>query len=260
MPTRIEWRGLVVGGDPYRGRKLDGWEDLPTLDSGDVERPVRHGAWAGTSYAQARTVTLNGLIRCPRGELVDRVRELRRACAVPTDDTLYPLTITAMGETLTAQARVSQRIITLTKDVPLGHAPFTLQWTCPDPTRYEPDPVQLAIPPGGYRVAPHHGDVATRPLVTVYGPCTGPVLRRAGTPDIVLGFDLEVLAGETLAIDCRAGTATLDGVDALAALTSDSVPVEYWTIPADSQTPIHFEVATSGAPARAWVRYQHAHL
>lgn len=41
-------------GTPYRWRSLSGWEDLPALDSGSVNRADGHGAILGRLLAQAR--------------------------------------------------------------------------------------------------------------------------------------------------------------------------------------------------------------
>ncbi|GAA1455751.1 hypothetical protein [Nocardiopsis tropica] len=264
LPTTMQWQDLTIGlPGVYQVLRLDGWEDMPPLDSGDEPRPARHGDWAGTPYAQARTVTLTGRIRAPRGEVLDRVRDLRRVCAVPDDDTLWPLTITALGESLTVDARVSQRIISHEKYVRLGHVPFTLQWACPDPVRYDPDPVHLAVPAGGSRPAPQEGTTATRPVVTVYGPCTNPriTVARPGGASRSVGFATTMFTGDTLTIDCGTGTVTTSwGDDVTGTLTPGSVPIEYLTIPTGTSTVALAVTGTTTAATRAHVTYRHAYL
>lgn len=263
LPTTLEWRGLVLGpATVYETMRVDGWEDMPPLDSGDQPRPARHGDWPGTPYAQARTVTVTGRIRTSRDSILDRVRDLRRVCAIPDDSTLWPLTITALGESLAVDARVSQRIISHDKVTRLGHVPYVLQWTCPDPARYDPDPVHLAVPPGGSRPAPQEGTTASRPVITIYGPCQDPTITvtRPGGASRSIGFDSVILSGGTLTVDCHAGTATssLSG-DVSGTLTTGSVPIEYLTIPVGTST-VALAAASFGTGCRAHVEYRHAYL
>lgn len=263
LPTTFEWRGLTLGpATAYQSVRLDGWEDMPPLDSGDQPRPGRHGSWAGTPYSQERTITLTGRIRTGRNAILDRVRDLRRVCAVPDDAALYPLTITALGEALTVDARVSQRIIGLDKGARLGVIPFTLQWTAPDPARYDPDPVHLAVPPGGSRPAPQHGTTGSRPVITVHGPCTAFTITvtRPNGRSRRIGFTTQLYVDDTLTIDCHTGVVTSSwGDDVSGQLSTGSVPIEYLTIPTGSST-VSLAATSPGAACRAHVVYRHAYL
>lgn len=259
---QISYGELLLGaGTPYRWVELDGWDDLPALDSGDVLRPARHGAWPGTPYAQQRHVTLTSRIRTEPGGAGEAVRRLRRATAPPPGAGLGELRVrTGDGEELLAHARVSQRIISHARGYRIGWVPVTIQWTCPDPRRYWPTPSEVVVPAGGERPAPQSGDVATHPTVRIHGPCDTPVLRLHGDPDAVLGWDLELLAGEWLEIDTHAGTALDDtGASRAGELAAGSVPIEYWTIPPGAQR-VGLEVTTSSDPARAWITYRHAYM
>lgn len=260
-PGQIAYGGLVLGaGTAWRWRQLDGWEDMPALDSGDVARPSRHGAWPGRDLAQPRVITLTGMILARREEVRHRLAELRSATAVAEDSAdLRPLVINALGGELLAYARPTQRIISLARGARLGHIPFTVQWTAPDPVRYSPGLARVVIPPGATRAAPHNGTTPTRPRVTVYGPCTDPAVRLGDGRAVA--FDLSLGAGEVLTIDCHTGTATLaDGASALSALTVDSVPVEGWTLAPGGDSRITFEASGASSSTRAQVTYRHAYL
>ncbi|TQN26087.1 hypothetical protein FHX37_4625 [Haloactinospora alba] len=257
MNVRIEWNGLTLGGDPYRVTELDGWDDLPGIDAGEVDRPSRHGAWPGRPLAQSRTVTATGLIRAPRSDIGPMVRKLRAATAIAEDAELSPLTVTMLGEALTAHARVSQRTISHGKRSPLGHVSYTLQWTCPDPLRYVPTPTEVIIPPGANRTAPQQGDTPTRPRIRIHGPCDIPELTCAGRR---LAFVVVLGSGEWLDIDCHEGTAYRDnGADALSTLADGSVPPQAWTVP-PGYNPVAFTATNPDGPARAVVSYHHAHM
>jgi hypothetical protein len=263
-PTTIEWAGLTMGLPTWRIQRLDGWEDLPGIDSGDDPRPTEHGSWPGTSYAQARVVTAEVLVRARSSAILDRVRDLRRALALAEDGALGALTISVLGERLTADARVSQRIMPLDKAVRLGHVRAVVQWTCPDPLRYEPDLVHVVVPPGQVRSAPQHGTTRTRPVITIYGPCTDPAVTvtdpASSGPPLTLAFTAALADGESLVVDCQTGTATYGtGVDASDALATGSVPIELFAIPPGVPL-VELSAATSSGAARAHVVYRHAYL
>jgi hypothetical protein len=204
------------------------------------------------------------LVRARSSAILDRVRDLRRALAVAEDGALDPLTITFLGERLTADGRVSQRIMPLDKAARLGHIRAVVQWTCTDPLRYEPDPVHVVVPPGQVRSAPQHGTARTRPTITIYGPCTDPTVTvtdpTSTGPPLMLAFTTTLLDGESLVIDCQAGTALYGtGDDASDTLASGSVPIELFAIPKGVPL-LELAAASSSGAARAHVVYRHAYL
>lgn len=82
-PGQAQYGDLLLGaGTPYRWRTLTGWEDLPSLDSGSVPRSNAHGALPGPLLAQARTVSVDGLVvRAPNSTVGAVVGALNAATA-----------------------------------------------------------------------------------------------------------------------------------------------------------------------------------
>ncbi|WP_435109918.1 hypothetical protein [Nocardiopsis synnemataformans] len=262
LPTTLEWRGLELGpATAYQTVRIDGWEDLPPLDSGDGPRPGRHGDRPGVPYARARTITVTGRIRTSRDAVADRLRQLRQACAVPDDETLHPLTITALGETLSVDARVSQRIISVDKHARLGHIPYVLQWTCPDPIRYDPDPVHVVVPAGQERYLPQNGSTSSRPTLTFYGPAQAPLELTLTTPTgrvFTLAWtgrlSTNVLAEwDVLVVNCSTGVTT----GALVNLAG--LPPEAFAIPPGVST-VALSAPGAGPNTRVHISYRHAYL
>ncbi|GAA1994409.1 hypothetical protein GCM10009799_20650 [Nocardiopsis rhodophaea] len=279
---QITWGGLTLGRPSvYRWRQLDGWEDLPGLDSSDEARPSRHGAWAGRPLAESRTVTLEGSIRAPAAEVGAAVRALRSATAVADDADLQPLTIAALGETLTAYARCTQRTISLTRDARLGHIRYTLQWVCPDPTRYGAErsltipapsqtvdgldypvsyPLDYGAPiTGGAGTAINNGSTSARPVITITGPASTPLIANQIT-GLTLEFALDLVEGDSLTIDTDAGTVRLNGsADRLYTLTARSAPVEAFTLPPGASS-IRYRPESTSTPSAAALTWRDAHL
>lgn len=282
-PGQVSWGGLLLGAHtPWRWDQLDGWEDMPPLDSGDVARPSRHGAWGGTDLAQPRVITLAGKLLCRRSEVPALVGALRSATRVGDTADLHPLTVNAWGEELIAYVRPTQRIMPLAKGARLGMIPYTLQWTAPDPRRYSPTeqdrtidapirpvdgldypldyPLDYGAPiTGGSGTLTNAGDTGTHPSVVITGPCDRPMIRNAAT-GYAMEFALTLDAAETLVIDCGAGTVLLSGsADRLYTRTPTSVPAELWTL-APGRNQIQFRPLWSGAGAAVTIRWRDAYM
>ncbi|MFD7738420.1 hypothetical protein [Streptomyces sp. MJM8645] len=70
-PGHIQFGELLLGpGTPYRWRKITGWSDSPSFDSGTTNRPAGHGAYPGDLWAQPRTITVDEItIRAPAARI-----------------------------------------------------------------------------------------------------------------------------------------------------------------------------------------------
>lgn len=246
---QIEWAGNLFGsGTSYRWLELTGWDDLPGLDSGNVLRPNKHGAWSGRKLSQERIVTWSARISTAAADFGAAVTAFRRALPVVDDDTEQALVIrTRGGETRLAYAAVSGRIIPNNPQAGIGRGQATVQWTASDPRLYgldewaQPIPQPLAgsgltypltypltygtAPESGARTVTNAGDTATPPTLVIHGPCTTPVVVNL-TTGMQLELAVTMAASETLTVDVKAGTALLDGTDRQGSLTAASVPIE----------------------------------
>ncbi|WP_435865074.1 phage distal tail protein [Streptomyces spectabilis] len=138
-PGHVQLGELLLGrGTPYRWRSLSGWEDLPALDSGSVNRADGHGAILGRLLAQPRVVTLDGVVIRARPDAMGGViQQLGAATGVMDGEQPLVVQLDERGPLL-AWVRVTNRAV----PVELGYRVGTitgaaLQFTATDPRRYE---------------------------------------------------------------------------------------------------------------------------
>ncbi len=241
---QIEWARTVFGVPPYTIISVTGWDDLPEVDSGNAPRSARHGSWTGRDYAQQRTVEAVIAISDDATSFASTRRDLRRILNISEDGSELDLVIRTDGETLRAKAKVSSRLMP-SEHYGQGFTPVSVRWTCADPRRYDLQQQSVTVPAGGANFVVNDGDIATSPLIKVTGPVVNPVITNE-TLNRVLRFVITLADGEQLIIDTDTGTVTLDGDDRMDTLSSLSVPVEEWTIPAGTSR-ITYAVTSGGA-------------
>lgn len=238
----VQWRDeLWTPGTIYSPQDLEGWDDLPPITSGDVDKPQAHGAWAGVSYAESRQVGVTIWVRDDSPTWAATLARLRRQTPVPVDETDYPLAIRTRDETLMAWGRIRNRIVPQDL-IGVGTSQVSLQWVCVDPRRYGLDEYRQVIPAGESRGIANDGDAPTSPTLIIPGPAVRP---RATTPDQSLAFNIELLDGETLTVDTRLGTAVWSTGD-YAPVDDFSIPIESWSVPADGAD-VTYEPESGGA-------------
>lgn len=261
-PGHAQLGELLLGrGTPYRWRSLSGWEDLPGLDSGSVNRSDGHGAILGRLLAQSRVVTLDGiLIRTRAGDIGRAVRDLGNATSVREDEIPLVVQLDERGPLL-AWVRVTARSIPVERGYTLGTINgAAVQLTATDPRRYEllertartglpaAEPgldwnsetgldwhAEAGLdfgPPGssGTLTAHNDGNAPAHPTIEFRGPVSMPSLTNLATDD-VLEYDLDLAAGDVLVINTGEGTVTLNGTTSrLYTATARSVPEQSWAL------------------------------
>ncbi|MCX5161867.1 phage tail family protein [Streptomyces sp. NBC_00264] len=283
-PGHVQYGDMLFGpGTPYRWRTVTGWEDLPALDSGTVPRSDTHGAFPGQLLAQARTITLEGLmVRAPRATIGAAVGALSASTAPAVDERPLVVWLDERGPLLTF-ARATRRAIPAGPGYTVGTITGgAIEFVATDPRRYgltehvvsaglpaaEPGlawplawPLTFGAPGStGSLSVSNAGDAATHPVVEFRGPITRPALTALSTGD-VLEYDLPLAAGDTLTVDTRAGTVVLNGTASrLDTATSRSVPEQTFTL-APGTTDLTFRAApgSSDPAASATVRYRSAY-
>ena len=246
-PGQIEWAGFLMGaGTPYRWLELQGWEDLPGIDSGNVPQASRHGSHAGRALAQERIILWTGLIRAPRDSFEQAVQDLRRVTGIPDDEGERPLVIRVLDTPYLVWAQIRQRSVTIDKRFRLGHARAAIQWVCPDPRLYgliaRGRTVPVSTTPTELVNA---GNAATHPTIRVAGPAAGITLTNH-TLGRRLELDIDVAEGEILEINTGAGTISIGDTPHLSALTGSSVPVPDFVL-TSGVNEITFEAESGGA-------------
>lgn len=254
----MEWAGQRFGGGQalYRITELEGWEDLPGIASGNVERPSRHGSYSGRKYAEERVVTATIQVDDNSSTFAQSYGALRAATAVGEDDTESALVISLRGETLLASGAITGRIVP-TGLIGAGIAQVTVRWTCSDPRRYSLGLQGATVPLNAPTDLANIGNVNTHPLITLPGPLTDPVLLNS-TLGRTIEFDLTVPDGQALEIDTDRASVTLDGDSQMSHLTGNSVPVGDWVLAAADNTITY--TTGSGGLAGANVLWRHAYM
>jgi hypothetical protein len=251
-PGQIQYGALLLGaGTPYRWKGMSGWEDLPPLDSGTVNRADAHGAFPGPLLAQPRTIGVDEMmIRAPRESIGAAVAALN-AGTVPLDGEVPFVAWLDERGPLLAWARAVRRAIPVGKGYRLGIvAGCAVQWEATDPRRYAitEDTATAGLPmaePGldwgtdgagedagldwhtdgeGEDAGLSFGTPGSTGALSARndGPAPthplvefrGPVTRPALTnlaSGDVLEYDLPLAAGDVLTVDTREGTVTLNG-------------------------------------------------
>lgn len=258
----MEWAGQRYGGGQalYRITELEGWEDLPSITSGNVERPSRHGSYSGRKFAEEHVVTATIQVDDNSSTFAQSYGALRAATAVGEDDTESALVITLRGETLLANGSITGRIVP-TGLIGAGIAQVTVRWTCSDPRRFSLALQGATVPLNAPTDLANIGNVNTHPLIRVPGPATDPVLRNvvAGVLDRTIEFDLVVPDGQVLEIDTDRATVTLNGDSQMSQLTGSSVPVGDWVLAGVADNTITY-TAGAGGLAGADVLWRHAYM
>ncbi|OAR21919.1 hypothetical protein A8W25_28150 [Streptomyces sp. ERV7] len=287
VPGHVQFGDLLLGpGTAFGWRSLSGWEDSPALDSGTVNKADGHGAYPGRLLAQARTVTLDGIIiRTEPAEMSRAVRALSAATALRDDE--IPLVVRLdSAPPLLSWARCLRRA------VPVGTGGYgvgivqgaALQFEATDPRRYSLTERRIEArlpqaepgldwantlawpldwgPPGatGAMTALNEGDAPAHPLITFRGPAERPSLTNINTGDTV-EYDLALADGDELAVDTASGTVTLNGsASRLYTATARSVPEQTFTFPPGTSD-LAFRAApgSSDPRASAAVRFRSAY-
>jgi Phage tail protein len=285
VPTLTAWQmnfnnALSLG--PGTNLELTGLEgiDMPAVRSGDAGRPRDHGAFAGLDVMGEREITVKADLHNRTGTFSEAWEECANA-TVPGGTIQYPLFFnTTTWGTLTTLARVRKRQMPVDITFTLGNlAKVTLLFAGTDPRWYGPTQ-QLSVKPpasvggftwplkwplkwggGGYTGAlsvTNAGNIETRPILTVEGPCVNPSIQNATAPGgPTLTFNLTLNAGEKLVIDTDMHTATLysSGSTAGSTRTGDLVAgSKWWTLEEDTTSTIQF----FGAEGTLYVEYASA--
>lgn len=227
-PTSALWRGLLLGaGSLYRIRALDGWEELPAPRYDKTPRARAHGTHSSAVWADERIVTVEGW--CWTAAERDQMLAALQA-TMTFDGGEEPLTITAAGRTLTAQAQLlAARPQLLRGEWGVGRFGWLAQWRCPNPLRHGPAQTAttglptsgggltypLAYPLGygtggnpGRLTLTNPGTAAASIVFVVSGPLAGGFELSAS--GMRLRYPVTVPAGQPVTIDTAAGTVTVE--------------------------------------------------
>jgi hypothetical protein len=254
--------GVDAAGVAWTLGDLQGW------DSADVQatltnRSQDHGAWWSPVYLGARPITITGTITAPdAGTLDAAIDQLLTACPL-TDTTLTVYQATPRQATV---RRSGKPVIAYQTDTV---ATYSLLVTAQDPRRYSTTFNQVSTPlpsisgglvlpataplamsattVAGSITALNSGTFATRPVFTISGPVSQPIVATLypdGTVKALSYSGTDLAAGDQLVIDTDAHTVQQGGASRRRWISGT------WPdIPAGTQVQIQFRAATYNANA-----------
>lgn len=269
VPSLSAWQmnfnnALSMG--PGTKLELTGLEgiDMPAVRSGDAGRPRDHGAFAGLDVMGEREITIKGDLHNPTGTFAEAWEECSNA-TVPGGTVQYPLFFdTPTWGMLATLVRVRKRNMPVDYTFTQGNlAKVTFLFAGTDPRWYGATQRLSVKPPaavggftwplkwnlkwggGGYTGAlavTNAGNIETRPILTVEGPCVNPSIQNASAPGgPTISFNLTLGAGEKLVIDTDLHTAILYSSASTAGSTRPLAPgSNWWTLEAETTSTIQF--------------------
>lgn len=201
--------------------QVAGWRDIPARQWPTAAIPLRQGLTRQASAAAESTRELR-IAGHVKGDSVGDARAKLDALALalehdpvrlrfPDNLTRYVNAQLTRGVTTPAGPQFIQRIL-----------PVELLFTAFDPYFYDQDVTVIVLSAAAMRLG--LGTAPSRPVLTVRGPATNPVitLRDANGATLqTLGLTITLVAGDTLVVDCDALTIKLNSVTSrIDALTS----------------------------------------
>lgn len=276
MPTALHTGTLTLGdvtlgetddnGVDWILEAITGWSDAPPSTGTVDQRSADHGGWAGQAFYAPRAIELTGAIVAADwatcGAAIDQLM-----AAIPLGMTDW-LVVDEGYRSLQALVRQDGDPIIARSD---GWARFSISLVAPDPRRYSSTqvtastglpvtsgglslPITLPLVIGattasGRLVVTNDGNMPTRPVFAVAGPCPPFAIshgsgRRLAAPEAVG-------AGRTLYIDVDKRMALLDGT-ALRIITGS------WFDLDPGVNEIQFSAATFDASAQMTISYRSA--
>lgn len=246
---QLEYNGYLLGDDVNTFMvDLNGWEDLPPIDSSNTLRPASHGAWVGKKLAGQRVITWSGRFAPEKENWPDEIIRLRDAFAPPLGTEELTIVVRTRTETRMAFGALVGRVIPVDYQYSYYGARVTLQFECSDPRRYSlgENTVFISMPgvsvdgldyplvyPLDYgvdviasnRIIDNEGNAPTPMIINFIGPATNPTLVNTGNQK-QLGFDIVLTADDVLTVNTRLGTVVLNGVtDRLYTRSITSTPI-----------------------------------
>lgn len=273
MVTFLGQRTVTLGALPLLATDGAGVDwvitDVKGWDSAEIRaettiRQADHGVWASPVYLGARPITLTGAILAPNEASRDAAVEQLLAAASLTD------TLLVVGESTPKQAMVRRSGPPVVQiQGPYG-ATYSLLVTAADPRRYSTVlqsqstglpavtggltlpltlPVTITATVGsGTITLVNQGSFATRPTLTISGPCIGGFTIGASRPDGVgtlQTYSNDLGVGDVLVLDSDARTAILNDQVSRRRYLSGTWP----EIPADSSLTFSWTCPTYSASA-----------
>lgn len=238
---------------------LEGWDDTPEVVSQKTERVSQHGVHLGPQKYGARNLTLNGWI-------VARTTTLRQQALQQLHRSLPVNALSVVRVSDPPERYVQARIDGQLKASRIGTYCWAIQipMVAGDPRKYglNPDPISIGLPNYGDGVdlpnslplalpvrisssdgeAVNDGDMGAPWIARFVGPVGVPAIEAPGLGRR-FAVNITLAAGETLDVDSRTQTVTLNGTASRTGLIARGS--SWFELPAESTTTIRYTSQTS---------------
>ncbi|MER7280423.1 hypothetical protein ABT369_38900 [Dactylosporangium sp. NPDC000244] len=217
--------GLDSAGVAWLCEEFEGWGS-PGSTLEVVQRSGDHGGWDGDAFLKPRIVSLKGMLAAPTAAAAqDALSRLNQAVSLA----LSPLTVTEAGLARTCMVRRQDDV--LASAVSAREYEWSAQVVAPDPRKYTAwsaavtglpsstggltwpvtwPVVWAATVTTGVLSVVNAGDIGSRPVLRIDGPCQRPRVALVGTGQ-VLAWDLTLDVGQWLDVDTDRHTSLLNG-------------------------------------------------
>lgn len=280
---QLEFNGYLLGDEENTFLDaINGWDDLPGIDSGTTLRPSSHGAWSGMKFAGIRIITWEGRFSPERAEWSQELERLMHVFTVPEGTEEYPIVVRLHNDIGVAYGSVSARALPGDRQYGYYGANLSIQFECSDPRRYSlgTNTWTLSLPevlsdgltypleypldygqeiPPSVKTLYNTGNVSTPLILTLKGPVTNPMLTNS-TTGLKLKFNITLSDTDSLVINTRTGTVLLnDTADRLYTRSFDSAPITSFNLKSGANT-LSFSAESWNEGAEAVIEWKHAIL
>lgn len=266
---QYEWRGLLLGsGSQIVTQRVNGLLGLPAVEDRSQDKAHTHGATPGLMVYRKKLVDISGLITgIPGTDIESRIQAVQTAFQLPHRRSIrkaeeFVFQRPGYNGKRFVWARVMNREIPSEYDTARGKGTLEAQLTCADPLVYS-----LALQTSTWQLPAadaseqrdvtnlgNHSDGAD-PIITIQGPWTNPRIQNTTDDNRTIALDIVVGAGQTLIIDVKRQTITLDGVNRFDAKRNDN---QWWSLlPGLNTIVANRDAGNAGAIGTFTIQWRH---
>jgi hypothetical protein len=270
-PWQISYGGLAFGGyiqdATYQLQEYPEGIDIPDYVTGDVQRAIEQGEYAGVDLSPGRNIAIKQLVQAATEAELDEARQALSGVMVPQGPTEQPLYLQLASGLWVSMARPRKHKAVIDASTLVGKGTvFASLFHATDPRWYSsptqtttvglPEPSGgLAYPfaypatytgsgVGGLVTCENAGPMYMYPRVTFTGPCTNPRAANLTLPGApAIGFNQTLNPGDTLTIDMnwRSVILTTAGSSEGSSRRNAEQPGNaWWSLPGKTMSVIEF--------------------
>jgi Phage tail protein len=223
---------------------IDGW-DSPDVRLTQTPRANDHGLFVEPAYFGGRLLIVKGKIVAARGTSTQTLMAARDQLFSAWNLMVGTLSPFIVNETPPKMCWVQRMAgCKAAPSSPVSYD-FEAHLLAPDPRKYDPFPTTTIIGLNSSAIVTNLGNIESRPLITVVGPCFSVALGNSTTGQL-LTFAQPLLSTDVFKVDLDLKSATLNTNPV--SYTVTSAPSQWWRLQPGANT-ITFSGSGGGATA-----------